>query len=213
MLYRETNELSSDEKCYSEPTWLNIGVALILILGISFSYIPQYVTIIRKRSSDGLNYVMIAILVESSFLTAINSGMLSWPSIVCCVDVPLSLSECIKNNLATEQLLISLVCSLILYIIFLIYFSIGPTELEIRVERWRTKRTSTLLLLAIVMSSILLAVLSGVLFYNLGIDSHEMTVYAQILGISSSLLMIVQWAPQIYTTWRRKVRFKSSITL
>lgn len=35
--------------------------------------------------------------------------------------------------------------------------------------------------------------------------SETLTKYAMILGTISSILMIIQWSPQIYTTWKIKV--------
>lgn len=48
-------------------------------------------------------------------------------------------------------------------------------------------------------------VLGGVLYYTLKFTSKVLKGYAQALGTASSILMIVEWAPQILTTWRMKV--------
>jgi len=145
---------------------------------------------------------MLAIAVTSGFLTAINSGILKWQAVVCCLD--LSSSQCLKNNLATEQLISALICSLILYVLFVVYYRVQPYYHETLESRVKGKWVSIIVFIAIVIVSIILAIICGVLYYDVHLRGTVLAKIAQALGIVSSILMIVQWAPQIYTTYKMR---------
>ncbi len=53
--------------------------------------------------------------------------------------------------------------------------------------------------------SVILAALGGILFYDVGFDSTTLVHYADTLGYMSSLLVVIQWSPQIWTTFKMKV--------
>jgi len=189
-------------ECYSEPSSLNLGVALFLVIGTVVSYIPQYIAIVRAGSSEGISFMMLAILLLSSFLTAINSGILKWTHVVCCQH--LSLGQCLKNNLATEQLLAGAILTIVLYILFLVYFKTEPTGKHTREKRVRNKLIALGTFVAVITLSVLLSVLGGILYYTLKFTSKVLIGYAQALGTTSSIMMVLEWAPQIYTTWKMK---------
>jgi len=166
------------------------------------SYIPQYIAIVHAKSSAGINFIMLAIALMSGFLTAINSGILKWHSVVCCLD--LSSIQCIKNNLATEQLTAALIFTFILYILFVYYYRIEPTAHESSTSRRRGKITSIIVLVLVIFSSIVLSIICGILYYDVKLGGTILATIAQVLGITSSILMIIQWAPQIYTTYKMR---------
>jgi len=187
--------------CYLiEPSVLNIGTGIFLILGTTISYIPQYVSIIRRKSSEGLDFIMLSFALMSTFLTAINSGILKWPQVICCLSTPLG--QCLKNNLATDQLLVSLICYLILYILFLVYCKTDADDLETEKHRKKIKFRALICFIGIICLSAILATVGGVLFYHVGLTTSTLAKYAQVLGGFSAVLMIIQWTPQIYTTWK-----------
>jgi len=188
--------------CYTEPSVANITTALLLISGICVSYVPQYYAIVKARSSDGLNFTMLAVALLSSYLTMINSGILNWQSVVCCLN--LSSIQCLKNNLATEQIFGGLICYTALYVLFLVYFNTQPTETETREMRVRSKRIALATFIGVLGSSVIVGIITGVLYYDVRLHGSTLETVAQVFGYTSGALMIVQWAPQIYTTWKRK---------
>jgi uncharacterized protein with PQ loop repeat len=199
--------------CFTYPSKTNLTVAGILVAGTLISYIPQYLAIIRVGSSSGLNYGMLGIALFSAFLTCINSGILKWYDIVCCGEEGMTLAKCLENNLATLQLLNSLICYLILYILFLVYWNITPTETETRKFRIMVRNRAWMLFILIILASLFLSFLGGILFYKFHLTSDTLVKYAMTLGTISSILMIVQWAPQIYTTWRIKSQGSLSLLM
>lgn len=79
------------------------------------------------------------------------------------------------------------------------------TNTESIIQRKRQKLLAFLLLLFITIISISLSAIAGILYYNFGIDSTTIYNYAKVLGVISAILMIFQWSPQIYITWKMKV--------
>jgi len=57
---------------------------------------------------------------------------------------------------------------------------------------------------AVFLGSAILSVICGILYYDVHLRGSILATIAQILGTISSILMIFQWAPQIYTTWKKK---------
>jgi len=192
----------SDPDCYFEPSTENIIIAVFLMVGTAVSYVPQYVAIVRAKSSDGINFLMLALALSSGFLTAINSGILKWTHIVCCLD--LYSVQCLKNNLATEQLVASLLCNIGLYILYIVYFDIHPTQMETREAKIKKKKLSILTLMITLIGSIVISTICGILFYDIHLRATILVKVAQTLGYTSSILIAIQWTPQIWTTFKLK---------
>jgi uncharacterized protein with PQ loop repeat len=188
--------------CFTNPSFISIFLACFLMVGTIVSYVPQYVAIIRARSSEGLSFLMLGLSLESSCLTAINSGILWWGSVTCCAEI--SVGECLLNNLPTEQLTVSLLCYLVLFVLYLFYFRVDPTPNETMHERMRERRKAYLVFAGVLISSIALSVVAGVLYYNLNYSPKTLGYFAMGLGIISAVCMILMWAPQIVETWRRQ---------
>jgi len=190
-------------------TWKNLVVTLplhlliwlwacFLIVGTIVSYIPQYFAIFKVKSSEGLSVFMIAISMLSGFLICINSGILKWSNVICCRD--LSFGSCLNNNLATEQLLSGLVCIIVLYLLFLLFYRTEPTNTTSRHERMKGKQRSLIIFIVIIIVGLSLSILGGILYYQLQFSSKFLQAYAQTVGIASGACMVVQYTPQIYTT-------------
>jgi len=186
--------------CYASPSTANLIVALVLVIGIICSYFPQYISIVRRKSSDGLDIIMLSIALLSAFFTASNSGILKWPLVTCCKD--LSFGECVLNNLATEQLIASLLCVFVLFCLYLKYFRVEPTENESRGARLKLKKIHIAVFLATIFVGLFVSILAGILYYNLNFSSKVLSQYANVLGIMSGICVVFQWGPQIITTWR-----------
>jgi len=197
--------------CYSPPSSLNLAVAIFLIVGTVLSYIPQYIAILKVQSSEGLSVFMIAISMLSGFLICINSGILKWPNVTCCDH--LSFGHCLKNNLATEQLLSGLACVVVLYVMFLLFYNTEPTDTASRDERMKAKQRSWLIFVVIITVGLSLSILGGILYYQLQFSSKFLQGYAEAVGIASGVCMVVQYTPQIYTTIKLKSAGSLSITM
>jgi len=211
--------MTDTEKCYEEPSILNQSVATFLIVANIISYIPQYVAIIRRKSSDGINFVMLAIALLSSLLTVISGGISKWPKLTCCVYDHLTAAQCLKNNLATLQLLNAVVCTFTLYIIFLWYSNpahagvqlpelveetSGKNDDDESERKSKTRNRAWISFIGVIFISVAFSVVGATLHYNAGIDAETIRQFASALGVVSAVLTVIQWTPQLVTTWKLK---------
>lgn len=67
----------------------------------------------RRRSSDGLSPFTVALQFLSSWLVLQNAVIFHWPTLLCCASSG-AVASCMRNNLPTEQILTSALCSLAL---------------------------------------------------------------------------------------------------
>jgi len=145
---------------------------------------------------------MIAFSLLSSFLTTVNSGILKWPSVVCCGT--LGVGHCMLNNLSTEQLITGLICLIAFFIIFLIYLPIHPTETQSRTDKIKQKRLAWVIFTLCIFCGVFSSVLGAVLYYKFNLSSSVLVQYAAALGWISAACIIIQYSPQIYTTLKMK---------
>jgi len=60
------------------------------------------------------------------------------------------------------------------------------------------------LFFAVIVIALILATLAYVFYYILRQQSTTLVTYARVLGISASILVIIHWSPQIWTTFNLK---------
>jgi len=193
--------MSSLPVCYQQKSAGSIALACVLIFGTFFSYVPQWITIIRARSSEGLSYVSLAMGLTSGLLTLSNAGILKWQSILCCAN-RLSVAQCLENNLLIQQLSVGPTCLFIIFILFLVYFNHKPLPGETRKQKLNEYFWALVSLAASLVLAIFSCVTAYVLYYGAYITGEEASVYARVLGIVSAVLTFFMWAPQIWTTWK-----------
>lgn len=199
--------LSSDasKECLKEDTdksILAISVGLVLIAGITASYVPQFISLIRAKSSAGLNWTTYLISILSSNCNLLNALLLHWETFICCRFV--RFLTCNEDLLFFYQLAIGWVNLVPLYILILRYFP-------------DSKRSRSFLLALLSFIAYLLLVLLGVtgaglvLIWTTGPNSEEVSLLGEALGVVSALLNLVMWTPQIFTTWRNKTGGQQSV--
>jgi len=182
--------------CWEEPSAGDLSLGIFLIVGTVVTYIPQYVVIIKRKTSSGLSSFMIGLTFLGSALTVINSCILTWPKFVCCKS--LSFGNCLANNLASEQFLVSLVSTWILLPLFLKYAPRHTAQ-----ERWFFRMNCGVFGL-ITTLAVTLSLIAAALWYILGYSANTLFIYATALGYISSINQIIMYTPQIYTTFKAK---------
>jgi len=188
---------------FEYPSDQNLALGIFLITGITISYIPQYISILKLKSSDGLSFPTLALAFLSGLLTLINTGILNWnPKIMCCNKR--TLSDCFAFNLPVLQLCIGPICLFLLYVFFLRFFSFLPNNAQTRTDKVREFRYATIVFIIVIVAAAVLSATAGILYYNVGISSSTMAKYAQACGVMSSIAILFQWLPQIYTVYKLK---------
>eukprot|EP01121_Diplochlamys_sp_Union-15-3_P019176 TRINITY_DN7163_c0_g3_i1.p1 TRINITY_DN7163_c0_g3~~TRINITY_DN7163_c0_g3_i1.p1 ORF type:complete len:151 (+),score=3.45 TRINITY_DN7163_c0_g3_i1:177-629(+) len=51
---------------------------------------------------------------------------------------------------------------------------------------------------------VILSSTAALLYYTVGVTSHNMGHYARVCGFASSIIVLIMWCPQIYTTYKLK---------
>ena len=55
--------------CFVRKTPTNIAVGIFLIAGALFTYLPQYIAIVRRKSSHGISFWMLLLGLASAAFT------------------------------------------------------------------------------------------------------------------------------------------------
>jgi len=185
--------------CFNEEQEIigikSVVIGIILIIGTMISYIPQYIVIVRNKSSEGLNFFTIGLGLFTGLLTLINHGILQWTSIICCGF--LEVNQCLASQLSTGQLFIGPASLFVEYMLFLWFFENDKDE-----ESERNFKISTYFFAGLLGTTLFFSMMGFFMYFVLHMAAEIVMGYAKILGFVSSFLTLIQWLPQIYTTWR-----------
>jgi len=188
--------------CYNAPSTITVILAVFLIFATFVSYVPQGVSIFQARSSAGLSYLSLSTGLLSGLLTFINTGVLNWDKILCCQHANLHPSQCIANNLVTQQVAVGPLCLAIVYLFFLAYFDHNPSDAQTLEDKLSEYFWALLCFSGSIVISILIGTVAFVLYYGDFLTGTQVFTYAKVIGIASAVLVFFQWAPQIYVTWK-----------
>jgi uncharacterized protein with PQ loop repeat len=88
------------------------------------------------------------------------------------------------------------------YVLFLIYYPI-PTEIEEDYIAQKKGYFRSKLTFGIGVAIWLLLCATGfTLYYGLHLSNQILGIYGQVIGIISAISVVIQWSPQLYTTWK-----------
>ncbi|KAH3762226.1 PQ loop repeat protein [Pelomyxa schiedti] len=190
-----TSESFEDVLPYVSPMGIALGV--ILTVAIVISILPQHVKILRKRTHVGLSFLALFLQNVNQFSCAMNSVLLKEPQFKACV--VLSFGQCLPSLLSFIQLFATWLFTAPIYVYYLIFFQHDKSKANILL--WR------LSLLFFGLWLLYFATLVGMIIgisYADGMCGDVTVTFGKVLGILSLVLTIVQWSPQIWTTWRAK---------
>lgn len=135
----------------------------------------------------------------SSLLTFTNYLVLHWTTVVCCACV--SSSKCMGANLTPLQLFANVLCLLFIYSAFLWYYPLEPFSIY-RQQRKREYLRAQVLLGLVLIIAIIFSATSVTLYYGLNLSTKTLATWGRAIGILSAIVVIVQWMPQIFTTFQ-----------
>jgi hypothetical protein len=121
------------------------------------------------------------------------------------------------------QLIMTPIGGFILFIFLITFFPLQATKDETYDARKRQKFYAILLLVGILTLAALASGLAAIIGYVHHMDNDTMryaiimlhtatrseamfSIYARVIGAVSAICVIVHWSPQIYRTWKLKVR-------
>jgi hypothetical protein len=159
----------TDDQCdrLKTPSYLELVVSIVLLLGILVSYLPQHYRIISRGTSEGISPYFVLLGVTSA--TAGFANILTVPpsraAIGCCKE--LGRFECAAGLLGVAQLGAQWLCFSLILVLFLIFFryrqaNVPPEDLRGDAPRWQT---AVMVGLLCVLHGLIVIILTGVFFY------------------------------------------------
>lgn len=187
---------------------LNDIIGYIILFGIIGSYIPQYIKIVRKKSSNGISDKFLFIGYIGSIASFNNAFIFYFPEWKECH----GFWDCDTRTLGFSQLLFQCICFFIFYLLFMLYFS--DIELSIcepcgpccskKLVAWILFLISNLFLISLSITTFELTL------HDL-INIRTLNLYADILSGIVIGAALIQYLPQIYKTYSEK--FPGSLSL
>ncbi|KAK9455468.1 hypothetical protein V1511DRAFT_510329 [Dipodascopsis uninucleata] len=179
-----------------KPSYLNLVISLGLAIGMIISYVPQHLRIIIRRDSRGLSPWFLLLGVTSGTCSLANVILLSADVIGCCKS--LSTGKCFAATLGVTQVALQVLMFMIIMVLFVIYFP---------VEYYHEYRQAiTVAVMSVIHCSFV--VVFSVIFY---VSKSDIAGFAGFLGIQATILALLQYLPQIYTTC--KLRQAESLSI
>ncbi len=92
------------------------------------------------------------------------------------------------------------------YIVIVFYYDMTPTDSHSYTDKLKGRLAARILLYLMFVLIICLALSVALFVLYVDQDDRVYEGYAYALGLTSSILIAVVWFPQIWTTWKKKVR-------
>lgn len=181
------------------PSYLNLSLSIFILLGILISYLPQHYRIIHRRTSSGLSPYFVLLGTISGTCAFANILVLpaSRADVACCSSV--STFECFAGLLGIAQVGVQWSCFFAILLLFLIFF---PRDEVLpgasKMPSWRT----ALIVAFTCLAHLVLVILTS--FYLIIERPSYLLAWANTLGIMAAVLALIQYFPQIWTTYHLK---------
>lgn len=189
-----------------EPGVVGIIVAIIILIGMLISYLPQHYRIISRKTSEGISpyFVLLGVTSATSGFANILTLPQSRQDVGCCKE--LDTFHCMAGLLGIAQLGVQWICFAFILVLFLVFFRSSGTEVPEAEDgdeaedppSWQTAITVACLCLV---HGLLIIILTAVFAV---VTPDYLSGWANALGLMAALLAAVQYIPQIYTTYHLK---------
>ncbi|KAK9240271.1 hypothetical protein V1525DRAFT_395501 [Lipomyces kononenkoae] len=174
----------------------NFLISLALAFGIVFSYLPQHLRIISRKSSRGISPWYLLLGMTSGTCSLGNVLLLSADVMGCCK--VLSGKLCFAATLGVIQIALQFSMFAIILVLFVVYFPREHTaEYRLAVNVG-----------AVAIVHFLITFLLALIVF---ISGKHIRLYAGFLGIEATLLTAFQYIPQLYMTF--KLRHAESLSM
>lgn len=195
----DTNFTKTRCKLLEETNYANLALSILILLGILVSYLSQHYRIISRRSSEGISpfFILLGTTSGTCSLANVLTLQASRADISCCKIV--SLFECTAGLLGILQIFVQWLCFSIIVLLYLVYFprvSGMPEDNYSLKYTWKTAVVITLICL-----------IHALIFFFISISlllfsPNSLNAWADFLGILAAVLSVIQYLPQIWTTWK-----------
>ncbi|RMZ91886.1 hypothetical protein DV736_g848, partial [Chaetothyriales sp. CBS 134916] len=182
-------------------SYTNFAISLLLFIGILVSYLPQHIRIIILRSSFGISPYFVLLGVTSGTCAFANILVLptSRADMACCHEI--SGFACFAGLLGVAQVGMQWSCFGVILLLYLIFFPRSDTSTKAPHHAdpaHPSFRTAVVVAIICVLHAVLVTILSC---YFVLAHASGLQTWANVLGISATVLASIQYFPQIYTTY------------
>ena len=178
--------------CINLPIYEYI-IGIIICIGSIISYIPQYYTLIKTKSSVGLSEFSIILSNMSFFLLSYDSIISNFYRLQCFKTCHMLF--CMGYMMSFIQLLLGWILVSILYILYLKY-------------KIRESRTSTIYNFIYVIiygiCILIITIISLISLYHMNDYIKMFNILTKIVGIFAGICTFLLWVPQIYLLIRKR---------
>jgi len=182
--------------CTQQESIINIVLGIFLIFGTIITYIPQYIKIVKEKTSRGVSVLMQLLLNINSYQLLLNAIILQFDLFECCKVV--SVEQCQWLVLPHYLLFFNWFMNYPLFLIVLMYYPVEDAKGE------KERKRGWLMFLFFTIYMIVAAGIPAVIAYYYGINILGLEYYAYANSISSSILVVILYIPQIYETYKLK---------
>ncbi|AWU77561.1 uncharacterized protein C5L36_0D03005 [Pichia kudriavzevii] len=173
---------------------LSIGLG-VLIFG---TYVPQHIRILKRRTSEGLSPSYILLGSAASVASLINIFIFTMPARRCCPI--LTRYECMSSLSGFCQILIQTSGSLIIFLLCI--FATRESLIESRADLLQIRRNFKILI-GYVLANVV--TYEYIMLSSLSDDNlNRMFQLANLNGVASMLMALMQYIPQLFTTYSLK---------
>lgn len=173
-----------------------LSSGIVLAVGIFLSYVPQHVKIIKRRSSEGLSPTFLLLGSLSAFSASLNIYIVTIPARNCCY-IQLTKLQCLNSLVGMIQIFFQSAGYILIF--FLCTFFTRNSIRESQISQQKLKIDFNILILYVVINLVFL-------FYLLNLKKNKdvLSLFADISGVISTFLAIIQYIPQLFTTYKIK---------
>lgn len=186
--------MASDCSSYYEVGKTDFILSWVLVVGIYISFVPQHVRVIRRRTSEGLSPSYLLMGSISAFASFVNMYLVTVPARHCCT-VDLNAYQCANAMTGYIQVGVQAVgfCLVIVLCVYLTKNSPNEPAHEYKMI-YRYYLFFVIYVIVNFIACICVVHAPG--------QQHGRNAYADVSGVVSLILQVVQYLPQLWTTYR-----------
>ncbi|KAL3419782.1 ATP synthase F0 [Phlyctema vagabunda] len=181
-----------------QPSYLNLALSIFILLGILVSYLPQHYRIIARGTSEGISPYFVLLGTTSGTCGFANILVLpaSRADVACCKTV--STFECTAGLLGIAQVGVQWFCFSVILLLFLVFFPRSPELPVASGAKQHTWRTAVSVAILCLVHGLFVIWISVALIVS---RPEHLGTWANVLGITATVLAAIQYLPQIWTTY------------
>lgn len=181
---------------FQHPTVLSLSVGVVMALGIFGSYVPQHIKVIRRKSSEGLSPTYLLLGSLSALSAFINIYIVTMDVRDCC-RLSLNFFQCSNSMIGFIQILSQAIGCILIFILCVFATSNSLREPPINHHQ--------LVIYFKIFIFYILINISILIFLTLITNNHDLLMlFANISGLLSTLFALLQFLPQLLTTFNVK---------